>query len=90
MQRELLVCVLRWRRLDGFTGVELVDAARPRGPVPSVLQERLPPGEAVVGSVREGEDGRVHQLPHPRVPLLLAAAEAQVGNLDPKRIEVTS
>lgn len=56
----------------------------------SVLQERLPPGEAVVWSVREGEDGRVHQLPHPRVPLLLTATETQVRNLNPKKIKVTS
>lgn len=47
----------------------------------SFLQQRLPPVEAVVGPVCEGEDGRVHQLPHPRVALLLAGTEAQVRNL---------
>lgn len=50
----------------------------------SFLQERLSPVEAVVGPVREGEDGGVHQLPHPRVALLLAGTEPQVRNLRKK------
>lgn len=49
----------------------------------SFLQQRLSPVEAVVWSVRERQDGGVHQLPHPGVALLLAGAEAQVGNLRP-------
>lgn len=47
----------------------------------SFLKKCLPPVKWVVRSMCEGEDGRVHQLPHPRVPLLLAGAEAQVGDL---------
>lgn len=47
----------------------------------SFLEEGLPPVEAVVGSVCEGQDGRVHQLPDPRVALLLAGTETQVGDL---------
>lgn len=37
--------------------------------------------------MREGEDGRVHELPHPRVALLLAGAEPQVRNLRPGQRE---
>ena len=47
----------------------------------SFLEEGLPPVEAVVGSMCEGQDGWVHQLPDPRVTLLLARTETQVGDL---------
>ena len=47
----------------------------------SVVQQALPPVEAVVGAVGDGQDGGVHQLPLPRVPLLLAGTEAQVRDL---------
>lgn len=53
----------------------------------SLLQQRLSPVEAVVWPVREGEDGRVHELPHAGVALLLAGAEAQVWNLRPNQRE---
>lgn len=45
------------------------------------LKKCLPPVKCVVRSMCEGEDGRVHQLPHPCVPLLFTGAEAQVGDL---------
>jgi acylphosphatase len=47
----------------------------------SFLKEGLLPVEAVVGSMCEGQDGWVHQLPDPRVALLLAGTETQVGDL---------
>lgn len=47
----------------------------------SLLQQALSPVEAVVGAVGHGQDGRVCQLPHPRVALLLAGTEAQVRDL---------
>lgn len=45
------------------------------------LKEGLLPVEAVVGSMCEGQDGRVHQLPDPCVALLLTGTETQVGDL---------
>jgi len=47
----------------------------------SLLQQALSPVEAVVGAVGHGQDGRVYQLPHPRVALLLAGTESQVRDL---------
>lgn len=47
----------------------------------SFLHQGLPPVKAVVGPMCEGEDGRVHQLPHPCVSLLLTGTEAQIGDL---------
>ena len=49
---------------------------------PSILQEGLSPVEAVIGPVGQREDGRVGQLPHPRLTHLLTRTEAQVGDLE--------
>lgn len=39
----------------------------------------------MVWAVREGQDGRLHQPPHPRVPLLLAATQTQVWDLTQRK-----
>lgn len=48
----------------------------------SILQQSFPPVEAVIGPMSQGEDGRVHELPHPRLAHLFTGTKTQVRDLE--------